>query len=76
MKHWKRAWIPFCALALLVFSGCSYKDLDEHLQGAIQQVGGAGDQTTIENPPMPEDQIEYKGIEGTFSAYKKYAVYV
>lgn len=74
MKHLKCAWVLPCALALLVFSGCSYKELDEHLQDTIQQIEGGEDQTYVENPPMPEDQIMYKGIGETFSAYKKYAV--
>lgn len=74
MKRLKWAWVLFCTMALLAFCGCSYRELDEQIQGTVQQVGGTEDQTYKENPPMPEDQIEYKGIGETFSAYKKYTV--
>lgn len=75
MKRLKWAWILFCALALLVFSGCSYKELDEQMQDTIQQkIDGGMDWDTVEVPPQPEDQIEYKGAGESFSAYKKYTV--
>ena len=42
-------------LAILVVAtvvlcgGCSYKELDEQIQDAIQQIGGMEDQTYVEN---------------------------
>lgn len=74
MKHLKWTWALSCALVLLIFSGCSYKELDEQIQGTIQQIEGVEDQSVQENPPKPEDQTMYKGIGETFSAYKKYAI--
>lgn len=74
MKHLKWVWALSCALLLLAFSGCSYKELDEKLQDTIQQIEGVEDQSVKENPPKQEDQTIYKGIGETFSAYKKYVV--
>lgn len=76
MKRLKWMWVLFCAVALLVFSGCSYKELDNQLQDTIQQKmdDSTDGQTYVEIPSQPEDQIEYKGAEESFSAYKKYTV--
>ena len=66
--------VALVAASIALCGSCSYKEVDNQLQGAIQQIGGMEDQTVIENPPMPEDQTMYKGIGETFSAYKKYLV--
>lgn len=59
------------AAIIALCGGCSYKEIDEQIQSTVK--GGVNNgQTYVEVPPQPEDQIEYKGVGESFSAYKKY----
>ena len=89
MHHHEHRLFTMLLVALtLLCSGCNYKELDDNVQDTIQQiqqdsgadsaVGGGMDASGGTAPvyiaPLPEDQIEYRGIGESFSAYKKYTV--
>lgn len=75
--------IPVIIASVLLFtvSGCSYKELDEQLQGTVEEQmdGGVDGYTSdgrayAEVPPPPEDNMETGGLEQSFSAYRQYTV--
>lgn len=60
------------ATIIIFCGGCSYQKIDDQIHSIID--GPNSSQMVVEVPPLPENQIEYKGIGESFSAYKKYTV--
>lgn len=61
--------IVLLAVVIVLCAGCSYQKIDDQIQDIIN---GPTNEDVVEVPPLSEDQIEYKGIGESFSAYKKY----
>lgn len=60
------------ATIIIFCGGCSYQKVDDQIHSIIN--GPDNSQMIVEVPLPPEDQIEYKGIGESLSAYKKYTV--
>lgn len=69
--------------ASIILSGCSYKDFDDKVQGALQDspqsIGGVDGYTPDGRPYaeislLSEDQIEFKGIGESIPDYKSFTI--
>lgn len=85
--HKYKLFAALLAVLMLLCSGCNYKELDDNIQDNIQQIqrepdanitaGTGADASDGAKPvyiaPLSEDDIIYKGVGETFSAYRKYS---